>query len=139
MDNQLPRTERGLLARRTEALRLMRRAEWAAYIQGAIAAAVYVAFAVQRGDWIDPLYYAGMALLLWGLGYLVGRRHSAVAAAVLVALVLGLAVLQLLAGGRPPALLFVAIFAWLYGQAFSAAREYAKLAAVQLDATVQAT
>jgi hypothetical protein len=139
MDNQPPRTERGLRSRQAEAQRVMRRAEWAAYVQAIFSVVAYVAFAIAHGDWLAPLYYAGMALVLSALGYLVGRRHSATAAGVLVALVLGLAVLQLLGGGRPPALLFVAIFAWLYGRAFTAAREYATLKVVPLDSGADAT
>ena len=139
MDNQPPRTERGLRSRQAEALRVMRRAERAAYVQAAFSVVAYVGFAIAHRDWLGPLYYAGMALVLGALGYSVGRLHSATAAAVLVALVLGLAVLQLVAGGRPPALLFVAIFAWLYGRAFTAAREYATLKVVPFDSGAEAT
>jgi hypothetical protein len=42
-------------------------------------------------------------------------------------------------GGRPPALITVAIFAWLYGKGFSAAREYAALRVVPLESEASAT
>ena len=139
MVEQPPRTERSFQERQAEALRRMRRAEWAAYVQSTASLVAYVAFALSGGDWAAPLYYAVMGTLLAVLGFLVGRRRSAAAAASLVALVLGLAVLQVVGGGRPPVLLFVALFAWLYGQAFSAAREYATMKVVPLESDAPAT
>jgi hypothetical protein len=115
----------------------MRRAEWVAYFQGAVILMLAVGGVVVGSDWRYPLLFAGIALLLGALGYLVGRRHSAAAA--LVLLVLGVTVAQLIGGsGRRPALVFVAIFAWTYGKAFSAAREYADLHSILLDANVGA-
>jgi ABC-type Mn2+/Zn2+ transport system permease subunit len=111
----------------------MRHAAWAAYFQGTLSFVIYIAFAIMAHDWVDPLYYAVLAVVLAGLGFGVGRRRSASAAAILVALVLGLAILQVVGGGRPPALIFVAIFAYIYGKAFSAAREYATLSVVPLE------
>ena len=51
----------------------------------------------------------------------------------------GFAILQLVNRGRPPALIFVAIFAWIYGKAFPAAREYATLRVVPLEPEASGT
>ena len=139
MDRQPPRTERSLRERQAEAQRLMRRAEWAAYIQGGLCGIAYLLIAINARDWLTPLFVAVLGVVLAGLGYRVGRGHSAAAALVLVAIVLGGAVLQLVRGGKPPALIFVAIFAWIYGQAFTAAREYATLRVVPLEPEPPAT
>ena len=133
MSDPPPRTERGLRERQREAERLMRRAEWAAYIQGALCGVAYLLVAINAHDWLTPIFLAVLGVVLAGLGYRVGRGHSAGAALVLVVIVLGGAVLQLVRGGRPPALIFVAVFAWIYGQAFGAAREHATLRVVPLE------
>jgi hypothetical protein len=111
----------------------MRHAEWGAYVQAGFSLLVYVLLAIGAHDWVTPSGYGVMALVVGGLGFGVGRRHSAAAALVLVVLVLGLAILQLMSGGRPPALITVAIFAWLYGKGFTAAREYATLRVVPFE------
>ncbi len=126
-------TERGLQRCRDDALRRMRKAEWAGYIQGVLSAFAYVVFAMIGGDWIGPVLMLIIGAVVASLGFAVGRKHSALAAASLVVIVLGLAVLQLISGGRPPALIFVVILAWIYGQGFNGARELAQLRDVQLE------
>ena len=133
MTHELPYTVQGLRARHAEALGVLRRAEWTAYLQGAIILMLAVGLIVSGSNVLYALLSGVAALLLAGLGYLVGRRHSAAAAAALVVLVLGAAIAQVIIGGRRPALLFVGIFAWIYGKAFSAAREYNELDSVLLD------
>jgi hypothetical protein len=139
MTIDLPRTEAGLLQRRTDALSRMRTAERLAYFQAALAAIVYVLLAANTNDWTTPVNFLATGAIIAPLGWAVGRRHSAVAAACLVVLVLGLTVLQLASGGRSPAVIVVAIFAWKYGQAFNAAREYMALQNVQIEPVTGAT
>lgn len=131
MPLDLPRTEAELRQRRTDALRRMRTAERIAYFQGAVVILLYLSLA-QQSDWLSSAYYLMMGCGLPGLGWAVGRRHRADAAAVLVVIVLGIIILQFVAGA-PTLSVLAAIFAWKYGQAFNAAREYATLAGLQFE------
>ena len=133
MDNPPPLTERSLRDRRHEALRRMRHAEWGAYVQASIGVLTYIFLAVSGDDWVSPLGVLIVAIVLTGLGYAVGHHQSATAALLLVVMVLGLAVIQVVQRGKPPALLFVLIFAYLYGKAYRAAREHAELERVLID------
>ena len=139
MPSPPPRTERGLRERQAEADQRMRRAQWAAYVQATLAAFVAVIMAVQQGDALLAGFYALLAMAVAVLGWMVGRHRSALAAGLLLALILGGAVYQLVTEERPPALLVVAIFAWIYGQALQAAREYSQLHVVPLEADPPAT
>lgn len=114
-------------------MRRMRHAEWGSYVQASLGLVLYVVLAVSNGSWIDPLAILLVALVIAGLGYAVGHHQSPTAAVLLVVMVLGLAVIQLIEQGKPPALIFVAIFAYLYAKAYSAAREYAALERVVID------
>lgn len=129
------KTECGLQQRRDDALKLMRTAEWAAYFQGGLSIVVGVFLALQAEGLSGGIETVLLGVVLVALGFAIGRKHNAIAAAALVAIVLGYAVLQLLAGGRPPALIVVAIFAWIYGKGYNAAREFASLRDVQLEST----
>ncbi len=117
----------------------MRRAQWTAYIQASLAAVVSVIMAVQQRDAVLAAFYALLGSAVAILGWMVGRHRSALAAGLLLGLILGGAVYQLVIEERPPALLVVAIFAWIYGQALQAAREYATLQAVALEPDPPAT
>ena len=114
-------------------MRRMRHAEWGSYVQASLGLLLYVVLAVSNGSWIDPIAILVVALVIAGLGYTVGRHRSPTAALLLVVMILGLAVIQLIEKGKPPALIFVAIFAYLYGKAYTAAREYAALEHVVID------
>jgi hypothetical protein len=133
MDKPPPLTERSLRERRLEALRRMRHAEWGSYVQASFGVLIYLFLAVSNNDWVDPLGILVVAIVLAGLGYAVGHHQSATAAVLLVVMVLGLAVIQVVEKGKPPALIFVAIFAYLYGKAYGAAREYGALEKVLID------
>lgn len=139
MPPHLPKTARGLTQRRADALRHLHVAEWAAYIQAALGLLVYVLFAVTGGDWSAPLETLIVALVAAGLGFGVGRRQSALAAALLVLIVLGVTVLRFVSGEHLPALIIVAIFVWLYGRGFLAAREYAALREMQVEPAAPVT
>jgi hypothetical protein len=78
------------------------------------------------------------AVITAGLGYMLGWRYQSWAAAALIAYVLIVTALRILGGGRPPALLFVAVFLWLFYEGFQAAREYAALRDVQLEPSAPA-
>jgi hypothetical protein len=134
MSVDLPRTEAGLRQRRADALARMRTAARLAYFHGGLLVIVYLMLGYSTGDWLTPANYLVTGLVVAGLGLALYWPRSAAAAAALVALVLGLTILQLVAGGRTPAILIVAIFAWKYGQAFYAAREYAALEDLAFDA-----
>jgi hypothetical protein len=133
MDLPPPLTERSLRERRADALRRMRHAEWGTYVQGFLGILVYLYMAVSNQDWMAPISFLIVALVLVGLGYAVGQHQSATAAALLVMVTLGLAVIQLVERGRVPSLLVVGIFAYLYGKAFQAARQYGALERVLID------
>jgi hypothetical protein len=111
----------------------MRHAEWGSYVQASLGFLLYLWLAVSEGDWIGPLGILVVAIVLAGLGYAVGHHQSATAAVLLVVMILGLAVIQWFNRGKPPALLFVGLFAYLYGKAYGAAREYAVLERVLID------
>jgi uncharacterized membrane protein YcfT len=122
-------------SRRANAMRRMRRAEWAAYVQAALGLIASVLAAMSPDIPVSPIQTGIVALVAAALGFAVGRRHSVAAAAALVLMVLGFAVLQFVSTGKPPLLIVVAIFAWIYGRGFEGAREYARLgdAAVARD------
>jgi hypothetical protein len=108
----------------------MRTAERLAYFHATLAVGVYILLGMSGAGWSTPANFLATGLIIAPLGWAIGRRHSAIAAACLVALVLGLTVWQIASGGRSPSIIVVAIFAWKYGQAFNAAREYAMLQTV---------
>ena len=89
---------------------------------------LYVVSATQSADWLLPINFLATAAVIAPLGYAVGRRQSAAAAGALVCVVLGLAILQFTSSGRTPSVIAVAMFAWIHGQAFLAARELVVLA-----------
>jgi len=105
-------------------LRRMRRAEWAAYFQAVFSIVAYVVFAAEDSDILAPLFYLTMGIAHAALGYGVGRRRSETAAGILCLLqVVGFA-WDVAAGAVPRMPLVVAIFVWIYGQAFVAARTF---------------
>ena len=95
----------------------------------------YVGLAMSEDAWVAYLDMAAGAVLTAGLAYLLGWRHQSWAAGALIAYVLLVSALRILGAGRPPALLFVAIFLWLFYEGFQAAREYAALKDVHLEAS----
>jgi hypothetical protein len=127
MADQPPRTERSLRERLADADRRMRRAERAAYVQAFLALLVYVILAARERDPIGPAFYALLAVAVAVLGWMVGHLRNALAAGLLLGLILGGALYQVVTEKRAPAMIVVVIFAWIYGQALSAAREHATL------------
>ena len=113
----------------------MRRAAIAAFVLAAISATGFVALALAEHLWIPYLDMAVAAVIPAGLGYLIGWRHQSWAAAALIAYVLIVTAMRILSGGRSPALLFVAVFVWLFYEGFQAAREYVALRDVPLEPT----
>ncbi len=131
-----PTTERGLAERRADAMRAMRRAEWGAYVQGALSIGLAVLAIVSDELPLDPISPTIIGIASIALGYALGRRHSAAAAAGLIVIVLGLALWRLIAGVRPPALIVVVLWVVMYNRAYNAAREYASLRDVQIAPSV---
>ena len=116
----------------------MRRAGIAAFVLAAMSTAGFVALALAENLWIPYIDMAVGAVITAALGYLIGWRHQSWAAAALIAYVLIVTAMRILGAGRPPALLFVAIFLWLFYEGFQAAREYAALRDVHLEPTAPA-
>lgn len=106
----------------------MRTGERLAYLQACLTLFAYVGLSVVNHNWFSSLQYLFVGFAFAGLGYAVGRRHSAWAAALLIVLVVTEMVLGIISVARPLTLI-IALFLWKYGQAFSAARKYARITA----------
>lgn len=129
----------GSLDKGATALRNMRQAEWIAYIQSTVGIVAFFALGGRTGHWLMFLRFFVSSVIVLALGYAVGQRHSAIAAATLVGIVLGVAVWNLSVRGRVPAIFLVAFVALAYGRAFNSAQEYAKLSSEPSQAAPRAS
>jgi len=116
----------------------MRSAEKLAYWHSGLAALAYFLMANSHDNGYVRLSFLATAVFIAPLGWAIGRRQSAAAAAVLVTFVLGVTIWQIVSG-RTPAVLIVFLIAWRYAQAFNAAREYASLRDVTFESQQAAT
>ncbi len=125
MPRHIAMTERILAFRGADELRQMRAAECFAYLQGAVGVAVGLS-AIIRDDrtlWSDLTI--SMSVMTIALGYALGRRHRAMAAAMLMVLVVVECILRLVITKRMPGIIFYGPLLLVYAVAVDAAREYA--------------